>query len=101
MNYCDKFEQNYSSWQEGRLSGEEIAEMERHRAQCPHCATFDPKTARLRESLASLPELQAPVGFEFRLQRRIKGAAKGRRYGLKRKSVPAWTAVGARFASGV
>lgn len=87
MISCEEFETLYPFV--------ETEEVLLHRKNCPYCSQFADSTAILRRHLAALPRVNTPVGFEFRLERRLKGESF--------QSAKAWKAAprALAFASGI
>ena len=62
---CEDFESRYPA--------ENSPELTHHLENCSFCSGFTLETYNLRRLLAQAPSYSAPVGFEFRLEKRIKG----------------------------
>ena len=103
MYDCDKFEIRYMERQQGQLDSDEQAEFDQHLSTCDHCAALDLNTIQLVETMQSLPQMDPPVGFEFRLKRRIEeGTVAGQRDRSRRRGFkPSWAALGAGLATGM
>jgi hypothetical protein len=64
MLSCEEFEHLFPL--------EHSPEVLEHKNLCPHCAQYSSALSSVRNLLSSLPVLQTPSGFEFRLARRIR-----------------------------
>ncbi len=103
MITCERFEKDYNAWQSGRLTPEEEELFRRHVVDCPHCRAFTQGAYKLRELITSLPQVEPPPGFTYRLSNRISelSAKDIRTAGTRHGTIPRWTALGAGLASGL
>ena len=64
MISCEEFESRYPL--------DQSAEILHHKKSCPFCSQFSEAIASFRNSAAALPCIPAPIGFEYRLQKRVE-----------------------------
>ncbi|NQS98711.1 MAG: hypothetical protein HQ591_09665 [candidate division Zixibacteria bacterium] len=69
MISCEEFENRYPL--------DQPSEVLLHKKTCPYCSQYAEAIAFIRNSVAALPAICAPMGFEHRLQRRIESLESG------------------------
>ena len=88
MLTCEEFEYLFPA--------DSSPEILQHVENCPHCAAFSVEIAELRSRLAAYQRINAPLGFEMRLEKRLDEIETGR--SAKRMT---FVSSAAAFASGV
>lgn len=100
---CELFENQYSAWRENRLSSSESSEMQTHQLSCYNCKQFNSDLVSLRKQVQSSPVREVKIGFEHRLQKRIKSLETGVVVQSRNNTKPAfqgWGLLGAGLATG-
>ncbi len=100
---CELFEDQFEAWKNDKLTEEERRKMQFHASSCPTCRAFDAETLHFRKLLEEIPMRSVPVGFEFKLNRRIENLEKNGNTAVvgKTSPIPRWASIGAGIATGV
>ena len=73
---CDRYFELLSARLDRELTREEAEEVELHRAGCGRCRILGSQLEELRETFASLEDVEAPEGFAQGVMERIRGEEK-------------------------
>ena len=96
---CENYERNWANLSAGNLASEQREALEEHRRSCPYCRNFSSVMLQIRDSLQTMPRLDASPQFAPNLMRQIRhleGGGNRRRWGREPRLSP--VALSAGFA---